>query len=83
MSVEELDACYVVRNSGGRKLSYVYFEDEPGRRIGRQAASALHTALSVEGKASKAIAQALSAQFVTVPASSSSYGLSACTVARV
>jgi hypothetical protein len=31
-SVEELDACYVVRDNGGQKLAYVYFEDEPGRR---------------------------------------------------
>ena len=31
-SVEELDACYVVKDSAGQKLSYVYFEEEPGRR---------------------------------------------------
>ncbi len=31
-SVEELDACFVVRDSDGQKLAYVYFEDEPGRR---------------------------------------------------
>jgi hypothetical protein len=31
-SVEELDACFVVKDSAGQKLSYVYFEDEPGRR---------------------------------------------------
>jgi hypothetical protein len=31
-SVEELDACFVVRDNSGQKLSYVYFEDEPGRR---------------------------------------------------
>ena len=30
-SVEELDAC-VVRDANGQALSYVYFEDEPGRR---------------------------------------------------
>ncbi|MFZ2080258.1 MAG: hypothetical protein WAV38_27140 [Xanthobacteraceae bacterium] len=31
-SVEELDACFVVRDSTGQQLAYVYFEDEPGRR---------------------------------------------------
>ncbi len=31
-SVEEQDACFVVRDHSGQKLAYVYFEDEPGRR---------------------------------------------------
>jgi hypothetical protein len=32
-SVEELnDACFVVKDSAGQKLAYVYFEDEPGRQ---------------------------------------------------
>jgi hypothetical protein len=31
-SVEELEACFVVKDSAGQKLSYVYCEDEPGRR---------------------------------------------------
>jgi hypothetical protein len=31
-SVEELDTCFVVMDSAGQKLAYVYFEDEPGRR---------------------------------------------------
>jgi hypothetical protein len=30
-SVEELNACFVVRDDNGQKLAYVYFEDEPGR----------------------------------------------------
>jgi hypothetical protein len=30
-SVEELDACFVVRDHNGQQLAYVYFEDEPGR----------------------------------------------------
>jgi hypothetical protein len=31
-SVEESDACFIVRDHGGQALAYVYFEDEPGRR---------------------------------------------------
>jgi len=31
-SVEELDACFVVRDQNGQQLAYVYFENEPGRR---------------------------------------------------
>ena len=31
-TVEQQDACYVVRDYNGQALSYVYFEDEPGRR---------------------------------------------------
>ena len=31
-SVEDIDAAFVVKDSGGQKLAYVYFEDEPGRR---------------------------------------------------
>jgi len=31
-SVEELDACFVVRDGTGQMLGYFYFEDEPGRR---------------------------------------------------
>jgi hypothetical protein len=30
--VEELEACFVVKDSAGQKLAYVYFEEEPGRR---------------------------------------------------
>jgi hypothetical protein len=35
-SVNELEACFVVKDGAGQKLAYVYFEDEPGRRIGRE-----------------------------------------------
>ena len=31
-TVEELDACFVVRDSNGQQLAYVYYEEEPGRR---------------------------------------------------
>jgi hypothetical protein len=31
-SVEEADACFIVRNANGQALAYVYFEEEPGRR---------------------------------------------------
>jgi hypothetical protein len=27
-----LDACFVLKDSAGQKLAYVYYEDEPGRR---------------------------------------------------
>jgi hypothetical protein len=31
-SVDELEACFVVKDQAGQKLAYVYFADEPGRR---------------------------------------------------
>jgi hypothetical protein len=31
-SIDELEACFVVIDSAGQKLAYVYFKDEPGRR---------------------------------------------------
>jgi hypothetical protein len=31
-SVEELDAAFVVKDSAGQKLAYIYYEEEPGRR---------------------------------------------------
>ena len=31
-SVDELEACFVVKDGSGQKLAYVYFEEDPGRR---------------------------------------------------
>ena len=31
-TVEELKACFVVKDGVGQRLAYVYFEEEPGRR---------------------------------------------------
>jgi len=31
-TVEELVACFIVRDANGQALGYVYFEDEPGCR---------------------------------------------------
>jgi hypothetical protein len=30
-SVEQQDACFVVRDGNSQQLAYVYFEEEPGR----------------------------------------------------
>jgi hypothetical protein len=37
-TVEDLGSCFVVIDSNGQKLAYIYFEEEPGRRFGGQAA---------------------------------------------
>jgi hypothetical protein len=31
-SIDELEACFIVKDNAGQKLAFVYFEDEPGRR---------------------------------------------------
>jgi len=31
-TVEDIDACFVVKDGSGQKLAYVYYEDQPGRR---------------------------------------------------
>ena len=31
-SIEDIGAAYVVKDSGGQKLGYFYYEEEPGRR---------------------------------------------------
>ena len=31
-TIEETDACFIVRDANGQALAYVYFEEEPGRQ---------------------------------------------------
>jgi hypothetical protein len=31
-SVEELEACFIVKDSAGQKLAFIYYEEDPGRR---------------------------------------------------
>jgi hypothetical protein len=31
-SIEELEACFIVKDSADQKVAFVYFEEEPGRR---------------------------------------------------
>jgi hypothetical protein len=33
-SVEDTDACFIIRDANGHALAYVYFEEEPGWRSG-------------------------------------------------
>jgi hypothetical protein len=35
-TVEETDACFIVKDHNGQALAYVYFEDEPGRQSAAQ-----------------------------------------------
>jgi len=39
-TVEETDACFIVRDGKGQTLAYTYFEDEPGRRAARTSSPA-------------------------------------------
>jgi hypothetical protein len=32
LTVEEQDACFVLRDPNGQQLAYVYYENEPGQR---------------------------------------------------
>jgi hypothetical protein len=31
-SIEDNGACFIVKDSAGQKLAYIYYEEEPGRR---------------------------------------------------
>jgi hypothetical protein len=31
-SVEDVDGAFAVKDGGGQKVAYVYYEEEPGRR---------------------------------------------------
>jgi hypothetical protein len=31
-SIDELEACFVVKDGAGQKLAYVYYEEDAGRR---------------------------------------------------
>jgi hypothetical protein len=31
-SVEQQDACFILRDASGQQIAYVYYESEPGRR---------------------------------------------------
>jgi hypothetical protein len=53
-SIEDEGACFIVRDHGGQKLAYVYYEEEPGRRA---AAKVLR----------KDEARRLAANFATLP----------------
>jgi hypothetical protein len=33
-SIDEQEACFIVRDTTGQALAYVYFDEEPGRRAG-------------------------------------------------
>jgi hypothetical protein len=37
-TVEEKDACFIVRDKNGQALAYVYYENEPGRRTAAKSA---------------------------------------------
>lgn len=45
-TAEELDACFVVKDSAGQKLGHFYYEEEPGRR---SAAKLLRTRPAAQG----------------------------------
>jgi hypothetical protein len=49
-SLEQQDACFVVRDGNGQQLAYVYFEDEPGRRLAKGKAAELAALKLVRNK---------------------------------
>ncbi len=45
-SVEETEACYIVRDANGQALAYVYFGEKPGRRAAAKLLPATKRGLS-------------------------------------
>jgi hypothetical protein len=48
-SVEELEGCFVVTDSTKQNVAYIYFEDDPGRRLSAKLLSR-NEALRVAGQ---------------------------------
>jgi hypothetical protein len=45
-SVETTGACFIVRDSNGQALAYVYFQREPGTRISAAVAADCYSAVT-------------------------------------
>jgi hypothetical protein len=54
-SIDEFEACFVVIDSTGQKLAYVYFDDEPGRCYSDNCKLTRHAPSSLLGHAQVAI----------------------------
>jgi hypothetical protein len=83
-SVEELDACFVVRDHGGLALAYVYFKDEPGRpspartliAVDATTAAPIGRATATTTASATSTASASSAAYIGVSAASTALGQS-------
>jgi hypothetical protein len=57
-SLEELnDACFVITDSAGQKLAYVYFKDEPGCRTAAKLLTKVEARLALTYQHSEPTAQ--------------------------